>query len=314
MNKLRPIKLVLSLTLIIFSMFINTVKVSAEQFELTAKLPDSVNIGNSFDIMFSTEVNTNVKAIRIKVNYNSDYISFEDIDNIQPSEVKFNSANNTIDFIILFDSTLKSGDVFKLEFAAKSGNKSSKQNILFEVSEAVDNNLNDVSVKISNNVGIDIIKKGDQTSEKETNSTESGSTVLSESKSANSVKSSKSSSVLSENSSSRANNSHTESIVYHSDYLRSNNNSTSDTGTTSEYYKNDSTANSKNNTTSISQLGGTDIGNLNLKESRGKYVFVGIGITLSVMGVLFVAFRLGQLSKRKTESDKMFPKDNNSED
>ena len=127
MNKLRPIKLVLSLTLIIFSMFINTVKVSAEQFELTAKLPDSVNIGNSFDIMFSTEVNTNVKAIRIKVNYNSDYISFEDIDNIQPSEVKFNSANNTIDFIILFDSTLKSGDVFKLEFAAKSGNKSSKQ-------------------------------------------------------------------------------------------------------------------------------------------------------------------------------------------
>ena len=183
MNKIRPIKLILSLTLIIFIMLINTVGVSAEQFELTAKFPYSVNIGNSFDIIFSSEANTNIKAVKIKASYNSDYISFKNIDNLQSGEIKFNNENSKIDFIILFDSTLKNGDVFKLQFTSKNGNKSSKQNIAFEVSEAVDNNLNDVSVKISNNVGIEIIKKGDQNSEKETHSTESDSAALSESKS-----------------------------------------------------------------------------------------------------------------------------------
>ncbi len=312
MNKIRPIKLILSLTLIIFIMLINTVGVSAEQFELTAKFPYSVNIGNSFDIIFSSEANTNIKAVKIKASYNSDYISFKNIDNLQSGEIKFNNENSKIDFIILFDSTLKNGDVFKLQFTSKNGNKSSKQNIAFEVSEAVDNNLNDVSVKISNNVGIEIIKKGDQNSEKETHSTESDSAALSESKSKSvtSAKSYKSGGEVSVSSSANANNSRTGSYVYSSDYSDDKKNSTSDTGIIDNYYDNDITADSQNNTTSISQLGsGKDIGNLNLKDSRAKYVFVGIGITLSVMGILFVVFRLGQLSRRKPESDKMFPED-----
>lgn len=314
MNKIRPIKLILSLTLIIFIMLINTVGVSAEQFELTAKFPYSVNIGNSFDIIFSSEANTNIKAIKIKASYNSDYISFKNIDNLQSGEIKFNNENSKIDFIILFDSTLKKGDVFKLQFTAKSGNNSSNQNISFEVSEAVDNNLNDVLVKISSNVGIEIIKKGDQNSEKETHSTESDSAALSESKSKSksvtSAKSYKSGGEVSVSSSANANNSRTGSYVYSSDYSDDKKNSTSDTGIIDNYYDNDITADSQNNTTSISQLGsGKDIGNLNLKDSRAKYVFVGIGITLSVMGILFVVFRLGQLSRRKPESDKMFPED-----
>ena len=125
-----------------------------------------------------------------------------------------------------------------------------------------------------------------------------------------SAKSYKSGGEVSVSSSANANNSRTGSYVYSSDYSDDKKNSTSDTGIIDNYYDNDITADSQNNTTSISQLGsGKDIGNLNLKDSRAKYVFVGIGITLSVMGILFVVFRLGQLSRRKPESDKMFPED-----
>ena len=56
---------------------------------------------------------------------------------------------------------------------------------------------------------------------------------------------------------------------------------------------------------------GETIGMLNRRESNSKYVLAGAGGTLSVIGILFAVFRLGQLSKRKPESDKIFPKDDN---
>ena len=48
---------------------------------------------------------------------------------------------------------------------------------------------------------------------------------------------------------------------------------------------------------------------LSLQNDKEKYFFAGIGITLAVVGMLFAAFRMGQLSRRHNDIDKVFKDD-----
>lgn len=310
--KFKLPKMLSAVILIIFSIVINTVSVSAAQLEILVKSPDTVNIGNSFEIVFSADRNTNIKVIRITVGYDSNYISFRAINKIQSGEINYNSQNNETDIIILFDDTLKSGDIFKLQLTAKTGNKSSEQKIKFEVLESVDKDLKDMSVKISGSIDIKIIKKDEQSSSKKNDSSNGNGTVSPKSSTANakSSGSSKSSNTSSAKTSSKSNSSRVYSNVSKNEFSDNlSENIETFEETEEEFFEND-----KDNTTSVSHFRESEnMGNLNLKNDSSKYVLAGVGGTLSVIGILLAAYRLGQLSNRKPESDKIFPKDDNAD-
>ena len=310
----KTIKIIVLLFLIIILLPINSITASAVQLEILAQSPDNVNIGNSFDIVFSADHDTNIKAIRIKASYDSNYILFKSIDKIQSSEINYNSQIDNVNIIILFDGTLKSGDIFKLKLTAKTGNKSSKQKISFELLEAVDKDLKDASVKISAGADIEIIKKGEQSSDKENSSSNKSSNTASKNSAENfkSSGSSKSSRASSANPSSKSNSSRSYNNISKNEYSENIDDVSQNIGTFEQGMEDDFYESNKDTTTSVSQFSDSEYTEiLNLKDSNAMYVFVGIGSTLSVMGILFAAFRMGQLSRRKPKADKIFPKDDN---
>ena len=299
--KIKSARILASAIFTIFAIVINTIAVSAAQAEITVQVPESVNIGRSFDIIFTADSNTNIKAIRIEIGYNSNYISFKSIDKIQSGEINYNSKDNAVDMILLFDSTMKKGDIFALQLTAKTGNSSSVQNLSFKVVEAVDKDINDADVNISGSANIEIIKKSDQS--EESSNIRTYSTVKSS-------QSSKSSNTISSSSGrvSKSDSSRTDSHV-----AQDSNVSENFEQDVEQINLNEDFNDYESSSASMVHSGnnGETIGMLNRRESNSKYVLAGAGGTLSVIGILFAVFRLGQLSKRKPESDKIFPKDDN---
>lgn len=300
--KITRIKILTILLLIIFELIFIIPSIAAEQVELTVDLPESVNIGNSFDVKVASKSNSYVKAISMNVSYDSNYISYKGITNVQSCEIDTFESDGKIATILLFDNYLISGDVFTLTFTAKTGNSSSRRNFSFEVLEAVDVNLNNASVKIPNSLQINIVKKGEQNSNdnKDSSFQGSASSRLSSSKS-----NSRSSSLASNSNSTRSTVESNVSKTYSSSYFEND-----------EVFEGnidvENNVNSKNTEASIAQLDdGEAVGSLNLSENSSTYIFMGVGITLSIIGILFVVYRMGQLSRRKPEADKIFPKNDN---
>lgn len=294
MNKklFQSVSLIL-LILLITVYCISSSAISTYKFEILS--PESVKVGSSFDVKITSKSRSSLKAVKMCISYDSNYISVKSIENNQQCEITKVNDNGKLSLIILFNETLSDGEICTVTFTAKLGVASSNQCILFDVTEAVNDDLSDAVVTLPESVTIKTLKNSDVSSADIQNRTvqtpvQSGNTSskTSSSSSSNRLSSKNSKSEKSASSGSNSKSAKDKSV------------------------KNNSSGNNQSidNTTSITQPDeeSNDI-DLKIKEDKGKLVFAGVGLTLSVIGVFFVVYRLGQISGKKNKSAKLFDND-----
>ena len=137
------------------------ITVFAEQSTLSASCTESVNVGRSFDVTFTMNSNTNIRAIQFNAYYDSNYISFKSVSAVQSGEVSSYDNNGKVGIAFLKSGTVDKGEVIKLSFTAKTGNGSGVRKVTFESVEAVDSNLNDVKLGMTESVAVNVVKASD---------------------------------------------------------------------------------------------------------------------------------------------------------
>lgn len=260
----------------------NTISGFAIQSELSVSCSDSVNIGRSFDITFSMNHNTDVRAIQFNAFYDSRYLSFKGVSAVQSGDVDYYDKDGKVGIIFLKSSVIEKGEVIKLSFTAKTGNSSSKQKISFEFLEAVDNNLNNASVGITDSITINIIKSSDS-SQSNGGSTKSNNSSSSKSTSS---KSSTSSKAIASNSVSEKNYS----------------------GENRSFYENEEEYDNPNYDEEVADWSGFHrIDELSESGDSIRYVMLGAGGMLAVVMVGIICYRLGKGRSNDVSKEEYIP-------
>ena len=314
MNKNTSYKIIIIMLILITYGIQYWISASAEEGgSIEVLCPESINIGASFDVRLCSKSDSSVKAIMMNIDY-SDCLSYKNVTEIQRCEIDTYNENNHLCIIILFDEKMTDGDICSLTFTAKTGMETGIQNIKFEITEAVDSKLNDISVNISKSADIRTIKKGDTYS-----STSNTASIKNVSENKNSVSRSKSSS-LSFSSAGSSRKTKTSSSIRSGTVSRltsskKNSKITEKRKTTPEsgdliYWGEENVVLGKDtNEKSSHYFYDEEFDNLNMQNDKNKYFFAGVGITLASVGLLFASYRLGQLSRRKNDIEKVFKDD-----
>lgn len=260
--------------------------------KVTVVCPESVNIGRSFNAVLRAEEDTNIKAVQFKINFNNEYLSFKDGSMIQDGELSVNADNGSVDMIILFSENMTKGDIASLNFTANTGKPGSEQKISFFLEQAVDKSLNDAEIVLSDFVEISILRKTDvsgqesgSSSQKQSGNVSKGYVSKYSGVSSSSVSSKSSSKSKSKSSSSAKKNQNNSSD-------NKENNSVSD-------IKREHDWDSEEDFSQI-QKRSEDIFENNDKQ---KYLFAGIGGTISVIAVLYCVYQAGKIRGRISESE-----------
>lgn len=258
-----------------------TISTAAQQIDISVNTPINVNVGRSFNVNFTvTNDCGNIAALKFTVKYSDENLSLKGAECALNGEVKFYAENGTATVICLFSDGLKTPDNFlTLTFTAVTGQSAGTQVIELKCTEAVDTGLNDITVAITEKVEIDIIRSSSEAAEGSTQNSQrsSGSNVSSKSSAASSLTSKSQSSAVSRSS---------------ADKLKDN--------TSIFEFENDNIFNEFDTEDDY-----PSVGYLLDENSKMKNIFAGIGIGVSVMIILFVTFRIGQMSRR----DKINSKD-----
>lgn len=287
--------------------------------EIEVLCPESINIGASFDVQLHSKSDSNIKALSMNIDY-SDCLLFKNITENQHCEIDTYNEKNHLCIIILFDDEMAEGDICCLTFTAKTGMETGIQNIKFEITEAVDRSLNDTAVNISKNVNIRTSKKGDTSS-----SSENSGSIKTASENKNSVSRNKSSSLSVSSAVSSRNTKNNGGLrsgtVSRLTSSKKNIKNTKESENTevSEYSfgssEDDLTLSKESyEKTSHYFYADDEFDDLNMQNDKDKYFFAGVGITLASVGLLFAAYRMGQLSRRKNDIENVFKDDDKQEE
>lgn len=259
---------------------LNLLSVSAETASISITAPESVNIGRSFNVNFVVDnASVKISAIKLTIKYNEEYLSLKSAQCASQGEVQFYADNGTTVLICLYTKGIPTSDNFlTLTFTAKTGQSSSNQAIEFICNEAVDTDLNDASVTLTNKVSIQVIKSGDDNS---------GGSLTSRS----ATSSSRTSSISSKTSSQNSKTSTSKGNVYESQTELSGNIIKNE----DNYYTEDEQNSGENGLPSFGDISGNN--------SKMHYILSGIGIGVAVVVLLLLAFRVGQISRRNVTDD-----------
>lgn len=249
--------------------------VFAESASIVVEAEESVNVGRSFDVNFNLDGNIEIYAFMFEIEYNQDYISFRDaiISEQNGGEVEFYTEGGVTTVICLFSDSIQSGNFLTLQFTAKTGNNPSSQTISFKCNQAVDADINDASVNMTENINIEIVK------------------ASSNSSTSSSIKSGSTNKTTSSNSKSSATSKNESSSKDKNSSINASNRIYADTEESYIFVESEEGVLNSN-----SELG---INYLDKSDSNIKYVMAGAGLTASLFLFLYIAYRMGQASMGK---------------
>lgn len=263
---LKHIKTFVAVILPLLLILLSRQSVYADKLDVTLSYPKEVQSGRSFEIKINLNSDVDIGAVQLSVSYVESNISFKSVQCQSGESYSYEEAGKT-EIICLFSNGVSSGELATISLTSQSGSNGS-QTIDFSCVQAVSLDLNEVDVNIENSAVIEIVSSssgGKSNSVSHSKTTSSRQNISSSAKSSASKNSAKSSEILSSGKS-------------YSDTLDSN-------------IKGDS----------VIQYGNSreDVGYLTQGDKKVSYVMAGVGITLSVLLILFVVFRAGQMSKKK---------------
>lgn len=265
----------LCVTTIIIMIQLSIFHAYADSPEITIDYPESVGIGRSFDVNLNLNNSIDITALMLEVDYNEDFLSLKDVLSNTGDEVDFFVENGIANVIYLSPDSIEAGNFLTLQFTAKTGNDSSIQEISFTCLQAVDSNINDVDLSLSESINVEIIKannsQNNETTKRSVQSDKSNS--------------SKSKSVSSKTTSSKKSNSVTENNERLYPETQSSCENPESMFLSSDYEV----------TSGIELVNDSDL--------KIKYVLAGVGLASGFFIMIFVAFRFGQASMEKNSVD-----------
>ena len=273
---------------------------AAETVTVLCRSEESVGIGRSIDVILSVESDAKLKAIQFVVKYDNDSLSFSSVSSEKSGEFENSDQNGEAMIIALFDEPVGKGDILTVKFTAKTGRSSSSQVLCFEPVQAVDGDANDLPLSMTDEVSFSVVKKSEASSDSihsESNETASVNNSVSENKTSVS-KAAKGSSEKSQSQNVK------DTLSKDKSKTESSHNSQEEGQT--------NPSESDSGAASITQYGERrQFGVITDSDNAASYIFLGVGISVCAAVMLFAVYRIGQLSIRKTDSERIFLNDEN---